>query len=176
MSANKHELVSDRLYLRQIEAGDIDNVFRGLSDPEVIRYYGVSFLSLEATKEQMTWYADLKKNETGIWWAICSKTDGRFLGAAGLNDLSKAEAKAELGFWLFPENWGKGIMYETIPLVLKHSFDVLGLNRLEALVDSKNTGCKKLLEKLDFTYEGTEMEYEIKNGVSISLDTYTKSN
>jgi len=56
---------TERLLLRQIVASDIGHIFKGLSDPEIIKYYGVNFQSLEATKEQMTFYADLEKNGTG---------------------------------------------------------------------------------------------------------------
>ncbi len=77
-------LESDRLILRQFIDSDLENVFAGLSHPKIIKYYGISFGTLEATKEQMTWFADLEKNENGIWWAVCSKEDGRFLGAGGL--------------------------------------------------------------------------------------------
>ena len=173
---NKKTLVltSDRLYLRPLEEGDIGNIFRGLSDPKVIKYYGVSFGSLKATEEQMAWYADLIKNNTGIWWAICFKADDGFLGAAGLNDMDMALGKAELGFWLLPENWAKGIMSESVPLVLQHAFHEIGLQRIEAFVESENSDCKRLLERLEFDFEGTEVDSEFKNGVPISVDTYAK--
>ena len=174
---DKHPVLeSDRLYFRPIVDADIDHIYRGLSDPEVIKYYGVNFMTREATKEQMIWYADLEKNETGIWWAICLKSDDRFLGAAGLNDLSRQHKKAELGFWLLPENWGKGIMSESIPVLLAYCFAKLELHRIEAFVDSENHNSKNLLEKLHFNYEGTMVDCEIKNGAYISLDNYATFN
>ena len=47
-------LKTDRLLLRAFQESDIENVFKGLSDPIVTKYYGISFDSLTATKEQMT--------------------------------------------------------------------------------------------------------------------------
>ncbi len=165
-------LKSKRLILRKLEISDIENVYRGLSHPDVIKYYGISFDSLEATKEQMTWFSDLKKNETGIWWAVCSKDDGQFLGAGGLNDLSKENKKAEIGFWLLPEYWGKGIMTETIPLILNYAFNNIMLHRIEGFVEPENSNCKKALEKLNFKLEGTMQDCEVKNGKLISIDIY----
>lgn len=78
-------LNSDRLVLRQFTADDLGNVFKGLSHPDVVPFYGVSFATKDETKEQMTWFAELEKNETGIWWAHCSVKDNVFLGAGGLN-------------------------------------------------------------------------------------------
>ncbi|WP_336298509.1 MULTISPECIES: hypothetical protein [Zeaxanthinibacter] len=46
--------------MREIIASDIENIFTGLSNPEVTRYYGISFDNIEATKEQMIWFADKK--------------------------------------------------------------------------------------------------------------------
>ena len=39
----------DRLLLRQFVDSDIENVYKGLSDPEIIKYYGVSYKTLEDT-------------------------------------------------------------------------------------------------------------------------------
>ncbi len=167
-------LESERVILRQFIDSDLENVFKGLSHPEIIKYYGISFDSIEATKEQMIWFADLEKNENGIWWAVCSQIDGRFLGAGGLNNLSKENKKAEIGFWLLPESWGKGIMTETIPLILNYAFKNIGLHRIEGFVETKNTNCKKALAKLKFNLEGTMQDCEIKNGEFISLDIYSK--
>lgn len=47
---------TDRLLLRQFEPDDIQYVFNGLSNPDVIKYYGINFNSLEATAEQMEWF------------------------------------------------------------------------------------------------------------------------
>jgi len=169
-------LETERVILRQIIDSDIENVFEGLSHPDIIKYYGISFDSLEATKEQMTWFADLEKNKTGIWWAICAKDDGKFIGAGGLNDLSLENKKAEIGFWLLPEYWGKGIMTETIPLIINYAFNNIGLHRIEGFVEPENSNCKNALAKLSFILEGTMQDCEIKNGKFISLDVYAKLN
>tara|TARA_B100000809_G_scaffold250625_1_gene283292 strand:+ start:4072 stop:4584 length:513 start_codon:yes stop_codon:yes gene_type:complete len=167
---------TDRIYLRKIKESDLENVFKGLSHPDIIKYYGISFNSLEATKEQMSWFADLEKNNTGIWWAVCAVEDDEFLGAGGLNDLCNETKKAELGFWLLKDNWGKGIMIEAMPLIINYSFNKLGLKRLEALVETKNSNCIKALKKLNFNFEKTRIDCEVKNGKKISLDVYTKLN
>ncbi len=167
-------LTTERFILRQFVDTDLENVFKGLSDPDIIKYYGVSFDSLEATKEQMQWFADLEKNENGIWWAVCSKEDGKFMGAGGLNDLTKVHKKAEIGFWLLKENWGKGIMKEAMSVIFDYAFNVIGLHRIEGYVESDNVKCKKAVRKLNFVLEGTMRDYEVKNGAFVSYDIYAK--
>ncbi len=167
---------TNRFLLRQFVPEDIEKVYLGLSHPEVIKYYGVSFSSLEATQEQMDWFKNIENEKSGIWWAICSKDNKTFYGAAGLNDVEKVHRKAESGFWLLPEFWGKGIMKEVMPVVCNFGFQNLNLHRIEAFVDAENNNCKKALAKLDFKHEGTMKDCEIKNGSFLSVDIYAMIN
>ena len=167
-------LKTDRLLLRQFRPEDIDNVFYALSHPDVIPYYGISFRTLEETQVQMDWFAELERAGTGIWWAICSPDDATFYGACGLYYIQPQHRKGETGFWLLPEHWGRGIMREALPVMLDYGFQQLQLHRIEAFVESENQNSKRILEKLDFAYEGTMRECEIKNGRFISLAIYAR--
>ena len=161
-----------RYYLKAIVPTDINNIHKGLSDPEVTKYYDVHFATLEETKEQMDWYANLEKEGTGQWWGIFDQKDNQFCGAGGYNSLEKPHRKAEIGFWLIKDYWGNGIMKEVMPLLFDLGFVELNLNRIEGFVLSTNEKCKRGLEKINFKYEGTMRECEVKNGERISLDIY----
>ena len=176
MTTEFHNIKTERLLLRQFAESDIESVFKGLSHPDIIKYYGVSYRTIEDTKEQMKFFADLEKNKTGIWWAVCSLDNKIFYGAGGLNSLSREHKKAEIGFWLLSDFWGQGIMTEAMPLICNYGFDKLGLHRIEGMVETENTNCKNAMAKLDFRHEGTMRECEIKNGKFISLDIYSKLN
>ena len=119
---------TERLLLRQFVDNDLENVYKGLSNPEIIKYYGVSFKTLEDTKAQMQFFADLEKEGTGIWWAVCSLDNKTFYGAGGLNSLSKEHKKAEIGFWLLTDFWGQGIMTEAMPIICNYGFHNLGVS------------------------------------------------
>ena len=166
-------IITTRLLLRPIEPSDINNIHLGLSDKDVIRFYGVRFDSLEATKVQMQWYSDLEKNSTGTWWAISSKASGQFFGAIGLNDIDIYNSKAEMGFWLLPQHWGKGLVSEAIPEVINHGIGVTGLHRIEAWVETENRSCKRTLISQGFAKEGTLRDFEKKDGKFICLDVYS---
>ena len=166
------EITTQRCLLRKIVAADQQQVFEGLSHPEVIRYYGVSYNSFEATGVQMRFYDDLLENETGIWWAITQKETGVFLGACGLNNWSKVHRRAEIGFWLLPAFQGKGYMSESVKAVINHGFAKMNLHRIEAIVETGNDNSADLLVKLGFIYEGTHRECEIKAGKFIDLEVY----
>ncbi|WP_317133594.1 MULTISPECIES: GNAT family N-acetyltransferase [Antarcticibacterium] len=144
------EIKTKRLLLRQIQDSDLENIFRGLSHPDVIKYCGVNFNSRESTKEQMTWYRDLLKNETGIWWAICSQDNTVFYGATGFNNLQKEHKKAEIGFWLLPEFWSRGYVSEAVNAIMDYAFNSMDLHRIEAYVEVGNENSAKALKKLSF--------------------------
>lgn len=174
MTDNFPTLRTERLLLRQFSANDLERVFLGLSHPEVIRYYGVNYADLESTQVQMDWFAELERSGTGIWWAICSPDNTVFYGAGGLNALNPTHRRAEVGFWLMPEYWGRGIMPEAMPLICDYGFTRLGLHRIEAQVETENTSCKKALTKLRFQHEGTMRDCEIKHGRFVSHDIYSR--
>ncbi len=171
MGKNFPTIKTDRLLLREITDLDLENIFNGLSNPNVIQHYGISFDSLDATKEQMIWFTDKKQ----MWWAICSLDNQTFYGAGGLNDINAKENKAEIGLWLLPKFWGKGIMKEVLPLISDYGFNHLKLKRIEGFIETENMNCKKAMSKLDFQHEKTMENCEIKNGKSISVDVYVKT-
>lgn len=165
---------TDKIMMRPFEETDLENVFNGLSNPEVIRYYGVSYDSMEACKEQMRWYKELQQNNTGAWWAICSLDNKVFYGASGVSGYSEKHHKAEIGYWLLPEFWSSGIITTAASLVCLYAFELFPLHRIEAIIEPENTSSKKVMQKLGFHYEGTMRDAEIKNGKYIDLEMYSR--
>ncbi|HEX7847855.1 MAG TPA: GNAT family protein, partial [Chitinophagaceae bacterium] len=167
------ELHTERFYLKKILAADQAFIFKGLSDPEVIPFYGVRYDSFEATKAQMEFYNSIWEERTGCWWKIVDKTSNEPVGACGMNNYMPEHEKAEVGYWLLPSHWKKGIMPEVIPVMIGHLFKNWKLHRLEAVIEPGNDSSCRLSEKLGFTYEGTLREAEMKYGKRISLMVYS---
>ncbi len=95
-------ITTTRCLLRNITGDDQRYIFEGLSHPEVIKYYGVSYKTFEETSLQMDFYKALLENGTGIWWAICLKESREFMGACGFNNHNREHRRAEIGFWMLP--------------------------------------------------------------------------
>jgi len=174
MSSVGSNLHTNRLLLLPVQDSDIEYIHRGLSDPKVIKHYGVSYETLEDTKEQMDWYRQLRENETGFWWKIQIKQSKEFIGAIGLNDIQPEHRRGEIGFWLLPKFWGQGFISEALPVVLKYGFNDLCLHRIEAWIEAGNTASSKVVEKFGFQKEGTLRDHEIKNGAHISVNVFAK--
>lgn len=165
-----------RLLLRQIIDTDIDKIFEGLSHPDVIKHYGVSYASKDATLAQMKWYADMMEQDTGRCWAICAADNSIFYGVITLPFWEKAHRRAELGYWLLPAYWKQGIVTEAASRVIEYAFAQMNLHRIKAESEDDNAASIATLKKLGFVYEGTQWECEIKNGRFINLEIYALLN
>ena len=86
--------------------------------------------------------------------AVELKETGEPVGTLGLYSYSERDRRAELGFDLLKEHWGRGIMTEAVREVLRYGFEGLGLNRVEATMDPLNTRSVRLVEHLGFKREG----------------------
>ncbi|WP_189458898.1 GNAT family N-acetyltransferase [Jeongeupia chitinilytica] len=167
------ELATARFVLREFVQSDIDAVFRGLSHPQVIAHYGVSYATRDDTQQQMDWFRQLVVEQRGIWWAIGdANAPATLLGACGFNDRDHDHRHADIGYWLLPEFWGRAVMRECLPAMLDYGFGALALHRIAAEVEPENIRSSSLLVDLGFVHEGTRRECEFKDGRFLDLADY----
>ena len=172
LSMSFSTLTTARFFLQQVLPEDQQFIFEGLSHPAIIRFYGVRYDSFEATGKQMEWYEKIYEEGTGVAWKIVDKVSGERIGVVAYYFFKPHHRKAELGFWIFPQFWNKGIVTEVLTTVIKYCQQEIGIHRLEASVEEGNVGSTKVLEKLGFSCEGIMKECEIKNGKYISVLIY----
>ena len=73
-------------------------------------------------------------------WGIVLKDDGAFIGTCGVDvGYAPEHARAELGYVLSREHWGKGLMPEAARAVIRFGFERMSLNRVEARCIAENT-------------------------------------
>nr|WP_154985019.1 GNAT family N-acetyltransferase [Paenibacillus xylanexedens] len=169
------ELHTTRLHLRQMKESDSADLFQVWSDPEVARFMNISpFSDEKQALEMIQLLANLAEEKQAIRFSIIEKESGVILGSCGYNDLNFEQARAEIGYDLAIAHWGKGYATEAVSALLTHGFTTLALYRIEAKVDPRNVSSIKLLEKLDFTREGTLRGYERSGSVARpgSRDTF----
>jgi Acetyltransferases, including N-acetylases of ribosomal proteins len=166
------QLTTERFLLQQVLSEDQQFIFEGLSHPDVIPFYGVRYDSFDATKKQMEWYEKSYKDGTGGPWKIVDKATGDKIGVVAYYFHKAEHKKAEVGFWILPQFWNKGIATEVLRAVIQYCQQQKDVHRLEAFVEEGNVASSRVLEKVGFVYEGTMRECEIKNGKFISLMIY----
>lgn len=168
-------LEGSRLLLRRMERQDAKQIFRYWSDPEVVKYMNVpAFESPEETWEMINMLNALSETEDTLRWGIESKQSGRLIGSCGFNAWQLSGAyRAEIGYELGKEHWGKGYMREALLLMFEFGFRTMGLNRIEALLFPQNSASIRLLAGLGFSREGLLREYQQDGDRFVDLYIYS---
>jgi RimJ/RimL family protein N-acetyltransferase len=146
----------ERIRLRRAEPQrDLDDRWRWMNDPEVLRYLGTvgAPLSREEVKEYLEKAA--KSTESLLDLAI-ETNDGRFIGAVTLRNLERWTRQAELAILIGESGMrGKGYGTEATRLAVELAFGRLNLNRLWLTVNVRNEAGIRAYRKGGFQVEGT---------------------
>ncbi|MBS4082193.1 MAG: GNAT family N-acetyltransferase [Rhizobiales bacterium] len=98
--------------------------------------------------------------ESGYAFLVFRKSDRVMLGGATLTNLRRGAAQAaSLGYWMAERHAGKGYMSAAIAALVPFTHSALRIRRIEAACLQSNTASMRLLEKLNFTREGTARQY-----------------
>lgn len=106
--------------------------------------------NLESRVEQ--W---LERSKDGSFVPLIALYKGQLAGTFRLIDINYKHERVEFGYILLPQFTKKGIASSCIKAMLGFSFDKLGMNRVELLIDSRNEDSIRLAKRLNYTYEGT---------------------
>jgi RimJ/RimL family protein N-acetyltransferase len=148
-------LDTGNLRLRPSNQNDVQGMFAMLSDPESMKYWcDKPIENLDAAVEVLN--KDLESDAQGqsMCWAVTFPGEDRMIGKCILFRFDQANHRAEIGYILNREYWRQGLMQQALEAVIDFAFDTLKLHRIEADVDTENTGSIAILEKLGFKREG----------------------
>jgi ribosomal-protein-alanine N-acetyltransferase len=145
---------SERLYFREFNMMDAMDMFRIRSDERVLAYMdSPKHESVDASRKLIFLLITSFRDKTGITWAMTEKSRNELIGYFGFWRLMKEHCRAEIGYVLRPEFWGKGFMSETFGVLLDFGFSKLNLHSVEANVNPLNKNSIKLLVKSGFRQE-----------------------
>lgn len=147
-------LEGERLSLRTVTPDDYEYVARQLTNPEM-RHGGFEDIRTPLTSEDVAGIVE----ETDDFHMFLACREESPVGSAFLVDVDLEGRHAELGYWIAPDEQGKGYATEAAELGLTHAFDQLGLHKVWARTIHDNEGSKRVLEKLGFQHEGTLREH-----------------
>jgi len=91
-----------------------------------------------------------------VVWAI--EHEGRAQGCIGLDVEWQLRVlrvdRGELGYWLAPSLWGKGLMTEVASAVVRFGFDTIGLHKVSTRCFVDNPASRRVIEKAGFRFVG----------------------
>ncbi len=157
-------LETSRLRLREMTAADAAAVFRIFSDDDVTRFYDFdTFTTEQQAAELIARQRNRFDKGDALRWGITQRHSDEVIGTVGLV-INSQNGLGGLGYDLARPYWRKGIMSETLSIVIRFAFRTVKVNRLQALVMPGNVASAALLDKLGFLEEGTLREYSFFKG------------
>ncbi|MBC78851.1 MAG: hypothetical protein CL745_04530 [Chloroflexi bacterium] len=144
-----------RLTLRPIEIEDLEIIQNYSIDEEWHRF--LDFHTKESVEEFV------HKAVNSLWEEHARFSiliNNQMIGGVGLY-IEMKEKRAEIGYSLSKDYWGKGIIPEAVTRVIKYGFEDLGLEKIFAQTDLRNKPSQEVMKKMGMTKEGIFRKHAI---------------
>jgi RimJ/RimL family protein N-acetyltransferase len=153
---------TDRLVLRAMTDGDVDDIHAYQSRADVCRYLPFEPRTRDEVAEKVAKYsAALALAGEGDFWQLAierAAAPGRLIGDLYFAIKSTANAGAEIGWTIHPDFAGQGYMTEAAGALLGIAFETLGLHRVFAQLDPRNDASIALCRRLGMREEAYFVE------------------
>lgn len=151
----------DIITLKIFTSADVDDFMEWATDDEVTKC--MMWNSYTSQSEALDFLINVVEKHT--WFkAIC--LGSKVIGSITLDKGKGAHScKAELGYVIARNYWGRGLATQAINLAITTGFTDLDVKRIEAYVDPSNIGSQRVLEKNDFEKEGVLRSCVVQKGI-----------
>ena len=164
---------SERLLIRLVTEGDLPSLLELNSHEEVPAL--LPYAPWTSLADAEAWYrrmSGIQATGLALQFVIVSKAAGNAIGTCLLFRFEEASARAELGYVLGRAYWGHGFMHEALGALLGCAFGGMGLRRLEAEVDTRNSRSARVLRRLGVTKEGVLRQRWVSKGHAEDVEMY----
>lgn len=113
------------------------------------------------------------RKEHKLMFAIRSASDDSLMGSVGFKCVVIGH-KGEVGYWVAPKYWNRGIASRVVEAICRYGFDTLGFARIEGRVFVGNEASARVLEKNGFQLEGILRKNVKKDGQFFDGKIYSR--
>jgi ribosomal-protein-alanine N-acetyltransferase len=163
----KSELHTDKVKLRAPEKSDAENLFHLRSHPMVNKFIERDLPKNISDVEKFIELRNVDPNP--FYFIIETLPNNEFAGTICLWNINKENNYAEVGYELFPDFQGKGIMTSALRKIINFAFTELNIETIEALTHAENLRSRRLLEKFDFKLMPDKTDPDNSNNVIYCL-------
>ncbi|KRN29958.1 GNAT family N-acetyltransferase [Liquorilactobacillus mali] len=141
----------NKILLRHVQLGDVDDLYEYSSQKEVAQAAG--FIQSGNYSAAKDFYAEL---DNDLAWVIILKT-GKVIGNVclyeqGLDFAKQTEKRVAIGYALNNKYWNKGYMSEALILLVEWiKNNKMEIDVIEAYVTNQNIASQRVLEKVGFS-------------------------
>ena len=150
---NSPLIETERLFLREIAADDLDDLLEIWGDPDAMRLFPQTL----NRDEMKAW---IERNDKryeqfghGIW-AVIRKSDGALVGDCGLmiQEVDGVD-ELEVGYHFKPSHWGNGYATEAARGCMEYAFNQLGRRRIISMIRPENIASRRVAERNGLQFE-----------------------
>jgi len=166
-------LLSERLRLREVEEGDLEEITSAVNNINVSQYLLVvpHPYSLKDGEDFIKHCQKSRLEKERVNYNLAIEFERKLVGMIGLAAVDPFQETATLGYWVAEEFWRKGIASEAAQRMIRFAFEDLGLRRINVEAFAGNEGSQNLIEKLGFTFEGRRKQFEKSKATGIIHDS-----
>jgi RimJ/RimL family protein N-acetyltransferase len=146
---------TERLVLREWEAGDAEALFAFTSDAETMLYIG-DCRPWDSIARAHAWLSRVRSSyaERGYGpWAVVERATGRVVGSCGFSFLPNL-GELDFGYVFARDTWGRGYATEAARAALRYGFERYGFAEVTANTVEEHHASRRVLEKIGFEYRG----------------------
>lgn len=161
------ELRTERLLLRPLSPADVEALVAYRSRVDVCRYVPFTPMSHSDVAERIaTQWARTELTDEGqaLTLGVEVVETGRLVGDVVLFWHSRLHLGGELGYVLNPDDGGQGYATEAAAEMLRFGFEVVGLHRIVARIDARNTASARLCDRVGMRLEARLVQNEFFKG------------
>ncbi|WP_235851612.1 GNAT family N-acetyltransferase [Heyndrickxia camelliae] len=150
-----HSLEGEMIYFQKLSTENAQAIHSYASDSEVSRFIGWNLMnSVDETCEHIELMLKREAAGTHLYTSIVLKSTQEIIGTAMIFNFDDEANKAEIGYVIHRDHWGKGYGTEIVGLITDFAFQTLHLHKLYAYVVDANIGSARILEKNGYELEG----------------------
>ena len=114
-------------------------------------------LGLDLIEKEFDWMLDHWERRGFGWRSVVDRSTGEWLGAVGLAEIGDNPADLppddiEIGWWLKPEHWGRGLATEGAAATRDEGFNEGLLDHFWARHNARNPASGRIMEKVGMTF------------------------
>lgn len=146
---------SERLILRNLFSGDLEDFHVYHSDPEICKFQSYDAFTIEDSRKFLEGEEQSEFGTPGKWKqvGIELKETGVLVGDLALKPDGDEPRIVEIGVTLNPEYHKKGIAIEAFNKIFEYLFTETETHRIIGILDIKNHASRRLMENLSFRRE-----------------------
>ena len=149
---NQLQLTDGSIVLRPYRLSDVDRLYEAVRESIAGLSLWLPWCHLGySIEESRTWIesrAEVWAKGTQYDFTINDSRDGSFLGGCGLNQVNRAIAFANLGYWVRTSRTRQGIATAAALVLARFGFNELKLRHIEIVAAANNIASQRVAQKI----------------------------